>query len=167
MALFEAVVSQRPSPSAAGEALNKALQLKWPNDLLLGGAKLAGILLERKGDAVVVGIGVNLAHHPDDLDRPVTSLAAHAAAPKPAAFAETLAIRFAHWLARWRGEGLATIAAAWEARAHPLGTPLAAALPDGRRVEGAFAGLDPDGALILGLADGGHHVIHAGDVFMV
>lgn len=166
VALFEAVAGILRTTSS-GERLENALQLKWPNDLLLGGAKLAGILLERAGDAVVVGIGVNLAHHPDDLGRPVTSLADHASAPTPEAFVDTLARRFAHWLVRWRGEGLSAIVAAWEVRAHPLGTPLAAALPDGRGVEGAFAGLDADGALILGLADGGRHVIHAGDVFLI
>ncbi|MBX9814954.1 MAG: biotin--[acetyl-CoA-carboxylase] ligase [Sphingomonas sp.] len=144
-----------------------ALQLKWPNDLLLHGAKLAGILLERAGDAVVVGIGVNLAHHPQGLDRPVTSLGAHAPAPLPEDFARDLAARFGAWLARWRGEGLAAIAEAWAARAHPPGTALAVALPDGGRLEGRFEGLDRDGALILGLADGGRHVIHAGDVFLV
>lgn len=153
----------RPSEEPRGSTL----QLKWPNDLIRGGAKLAGILLERAGDAVVVGIGVNLAHHPDGLDRPVTSLAAHTLAPPPEAFAQSLAAQFAGWLARWRGEGLAAIAAAWTVRAHPPGTKLAVALPDGRRAEGAFAGLDPDGALILGLADGGRHVIHAGDVFLI
>jgi len=170
VALFEAVAMvarARPNPSPEGEGLIQRLQLKWPNDLLLCGAKLAGILLERAGDAVVVGIGVNLAHHPHDLDRPVTSLAAYGPPPKPGAFAEALATQFAAWLARWRGEGLAAIAAAWEARAHPPGTPLIAALPDGRRVEGVFAGLNPDGALILGLADGHRHAIHAGDVFLI
>jgi BirA family biotin operon repressor/biotin-[acetyl-CoA-carboxylase] ligase len=51
------------------------LRIKWPNDLLVGGAKISGILLEAVDDAVVVGIGVNLAHHPDNIDRAATSLA--------------------------------------------------------------------------------------------
>lgn len=144
-----------------------ALMIKWPNDLLLGGAKLAGILLERAGNAVVVGIGVNLAHHPDDLDRPVTSLAAHGPAPDPATFAETLAECFARWLARWRGEGLAPVRDRWLARAHPPGTALAASLPDGERVEGLFDRLDEGGALILRLADGSVRAIHAADVFLI
>ncbi|MGL4312707.1 MAG: biotin--[acetyl-CoA-carboxylase] ligase [Sphingomonas sp.] len=143
------------------------LQIKWPNDVLLGGAKLAGILLERAGDAVVIGVGVNLAHHPDDLDRAVTSLAAYAAAPDPAAFVETLAEIFARWLARWRGAGLAPVRDRWLARAHPVGTALTARLPDGAAIDGLFDGLDGDGALILRLADGARHVIHAGDVFLI
>lgn len=143
------------------------LRLKWPNDLLLGGAKLSGILLERAGDAVVIGIGVNLAHHPEGLDRATTSLAAHGAAPDPADFAETMADAFARWLARWRGEGLAPVRDRWMARAHPAGTALSARLPDGTSVDGVFERLDADGALILRLADGGSHVIHAGDVFLM
>ena len=144
-----------------------ALQIKWPNDLLLGGAKLAGILLERVEDAVIVGIGVNLAHHPTDLDRPVTCLAAHGEAPPAAAFAETLADVFARWLARWRGEGLAPVRERWSARAHAAGTALAANLPDGQRIEGLFDRLDGDGALILRLADGSVRAIHAADVFLI
>lgn len=143
------------------------LIIKWPNDLMIGGAKLAGLLLERAGDAVVVGAGVNLAHHPEGLDRAVTSLAAHGHAPDPAAFAETLAEGFARWLARWRGEGLAPIVARWSLHAHPPGTALATHLPDGTRVEGVFERLDRDGVLILRLADGGVRAIHAGDVFLI
>lgn len=141
--------------------------IKWPNDLLLNGAKLSGILLERAGDAVIVGIGVNLAHHPDDTDRRATSLAAHGAAPDPADFAETLADAFARWLSIWRGQGLVPVRARWLERAHPIGTALTARLADGTAVDGLFDGLDPDGALILRLADGATRVIHAGDVFLL
>lgn len=142
------------------------LLLKWPNDLLLEGAKLSGILLERAVDAVVIGIGVNLQHHPEGLDRPVASLAAYGA-PDPALFLEELADAFARWLARWRTEGLTPVRAQWLARAHPKGTALVANLPDGEAVEGLFDGLDADGALILRLADGSTRAIHAGDVFLI
>lgn len=141
--------------------------LKWPNDLLLGGAKLAGILLERADDAVVIGVGVNLAHHPQDVDRPATSVATHGAAPEPQLFLETLAEIFARWLGRWRGEGLAPVRDRWMARAHPRGTALTARLPDGSVVEGLFERLDADGALVLRLAAGTMRVIHAGDVFLI
>jgi BirA family biotin operon repressor/biotin-[acetyl-CoA-carboxylase] ligase len=141
--------------------------IKWPNDLLLGGAKLSGILLERAGDAVIVGIGVNLAHHPEDTDRLATSLAQHGVTPDSADFAETLAEAFSRWLAIWRGQGLAPIRARWLERAHPVGTALTARLPDGLAIDGLFGGLDGDGALILRLADGGSRVIHAGDVFLL
>ena len=143
------------------------LRLKWPNDLLIDGAKLSGILLERTDDAVVIGMGVNLAHHPDLPDRPTTSLAVHDTAVDPAQFAETLAETFSRWLSRWRGEGLAPVRQRWLDRAHPVGTALTARLPDGTAHDGLFDGLDGDGALILRLADGDRRVIHAADVFLI
>lgn len=142
--------------------------LKWPNDLLLDGAKLSGILLERAGDAVVIGFGVNLAHHPEGLERPAISLAAAGAEPpEPGLFLADLAESLAHWLARWRGEGLGPVRRRWLERAHPPGTPLSAQGADGRTVEGLFDGLDESGALRLRLADGALHVMHAGDVFLL
>lgn len=156
---LDEVVSAYADPSV--------LILKWPNDLLLGGAKLSGILLERTHEAVVIGIGVNLADHPHDLGRPVTSLAAAGyGAPDPALFLADLADAFARWLAAWR-LGLQAILARWQARAHPRGTALSVHLPGLGRHEGLFAGLDADGALRLRLAGGAEEVIHAGDVFLV
>ena len=58
---------------AALFAPGASIAIKWPNDLMAGGAKLSGILLERSDDAVIIGFGVNLAHHPEDLERPATS----------------------------------------------------------------------------------------------
>lgn len=141
--------------------------LKWPNDLLVNGAKLSGILLERAGDAVVVGIGVNLAHHPESLERATTSLAAHGATVDPARFLETLADTFTRWLGVWRGQGLGPVRARWLDRAHPVGTALTARLPDDSTVEGLFDGLDSSGALVLRLADGSRRVIHAADIFLL
>jgi BirA family transcriptional regulator, biotin operon repressor / biotin---[acetyl-CoA-carboxylase] ligase len=158
---------------ALEEVIGKLLQsfhtlvLKWPNDLLLDGAKLSGILLERAEDAIVVGFGVNIAHHPDLSDRLTTSLAAQGLAVTPAEFAQRLAEMFAAWLHHWRHDGLAPIVARWTERAHPPGTPLIARLPDGTGVEGTFDTLAKDGALVLRLADGGVRVIHAADVFLV
>jgi BirA family biotin operon repressor/biotin-[acetyl-CoA-carboxylase] ligase len=139
------------------------VRIKWPNDLVVDGAKLAGILLERQGDAVIVGFGVNLAHHPDGLARPATSLAALAGtAPSPGDFAALLARNVSRWLDRWRKEGVAAVRTAWLASAHPPGTPLTT--PEG---EGLFDGLDDSGALRLLLPGGGVRVIHAGDVFLI
>lgn len=166
-----------PSPATlalvAAVALEEAVSLfevrpmlKWPNDLLVDGAKLSGILLERVDDAVIIGFGVNLAHHPVDLDRPATSIAAHAPAPDPQVFAETLAEVFARWLSRWR-DGIGSVRDRWLARAHPLDTALTSRLADGTSMEGLFGGLDAQGALILRLADGTTRAIHAGDVFLL
>ncbi len=156
----------------AGVALCDAVatplaRLKWPNDLLIEGAKLAGILLERTGEHVVVGIGINLAYHPALTDRTTTSLAHRGDFRTPAELLDPLAHHFAHWLRIWRDQRLAAICAAWAERAHPVGTPLSAMRPDGDRIDGIFEGLTEDGALAMRLASGERHVIHAGDVFLV
>ena len=143
------------------------LSLKWPNDVLVGSAKLAGILLERQNDAVVIGVGANLAHHPDLPDRSTMSLAALGVTMSADTAISALASAFVRWLGTWRTAGLSAIRAAWLDRAHPVGTPLAAELPDGTRIEGSFDGLTPDCALQLRLADGTTRVIHAGDVFLI
>lgn len=171
--------SDRSAPTlalVAAVALEEAVSLlfrrdgvtiKWPNDLLLNDAKFAGILLERTGDAVVIGFGANLAHAPDVPDRTVTFLAAHEAQIAPSTLVEVLAETFERWLARWRGEGIAPVRARWLARAHVPGTALSARLPDGGTLDGLFDGLDATGALILRLGGGERRVIHAGDVFLI
>lgn len=165
LALAAAVALQEV---AAVFAPGTDVSIKWPNDLLVGGAKLSGILLERSENAVIIGFGVNLADHPADTPRPATSLRAlTGASPDPGVFAEALADAFARWLARWRGEGLAPIRARWLAAAHPVGTALSAAAGHGEVVDGLFDGLDQSGGLRLRLADGSSRVIHAGDVFLI
>lgn len=173
--LVELCAGDPPAPTlalttgiAVIEALDTAdLMLKWPNDILAGTAKLAGILLERQNDHIVVGIGINLVHAPDLPDRPTTTLSAIGTALAVDAAANALVAAFGHWLHIWRTDGLPVIRAGWLARAHPIGTPLAAGLSDGARIEGLFDGLTPDCALQLRLADGTARVIHAGDVFLI
>lgn len=138
--------------------------LKWPNDLLISGAKLSGILLERVGDAVVVGAGVNLAVAPDLPDRQSVALSAFGPAPDRDLFAASLADNFAHELERWRIVGLAPLVSRWLANGHPTGTPLQVGEPGEIPLAGTFAGLSDDGALQLRLADGTTRIIHAGDV---
>lgn len=143
------------------------LMLKWPNDVLAGRAKISGVLLERSGDWIVIGAGVNLVNHPDLPDRPSTDLATLGTLVSPRDFASALTEEMAASLARWRHQPLAATISAWEAAAHPTGTPLDAALPDGDRVAGRFDGLSEGGALRLRLASGEVRVIHAADVFQV
>lgn len=138
--------------------------LKWPNDLMLGPAKLAGILLERAGEGVVVGVGVNLAVAPAVEGRQTAALAQFGPAPDRDSFAQDLAAAFAADLDRWRRAGLAPILARWLAAAHPSGTPLVVGEPGETPLCGTFAGLDDQGALILALANGTRQTIHAGEV---
>jgi BirA family biotin operon repressor/biotin-[acetyl-CoA-carboxylase] ligase len=139
------------------------ITIKWPNDLLVDGAKLSGILLERADDAVVIGIGVNLAARPEVADRPVSTLAdIIGTALDPGLFLEHLADAFARWLGRWRNEGIGPVRTKWLAAAHPIGTALSTS-----QGNGLFDGLDETGALRLRLADGRTRVIHAGDVFLI
>jgi len=158
LAVYETVLSR--------VAVSRELELKWPNDVLLGGDKFCGLLLEREGDTVVVGIGVNLAAAPALDGRQARSLAEHGPAPDRDAFAADLAARFDVELGRWRQYGLEPILNRWLAAAHPAGTVLTVHEPGGAILSGMFAGLERDGALRLRLADGSLRVIHAGDVML-
>ena len=140
---------------------DQALMLKWPNDLLLLGKKLAGILLERNGDRIAVGFGVNLAAAPQLPDREAASLGARIA---PQAFAPILAGSFARLLDLWRASEPGLLAHAWLSRAHPLGTALTVHSGKDMSISGRFAGLEPDGALRLALDGGAIEIVRAGDV---
>ena len=165
LSLVAAVALQEVVEAYAPDAL---VRIKWPNDLLADSAKLSGILLERAGDAVIVGFGVNLAGHPRGLDRPATSIAGLTGrVPEPVQFLDHLASGFSTWLGRWRADGLAPIRSAWLRKAHTVGTALSVVLPDGAPVEGLFDGLDEQGALRLRLADGSCRIVQAGDVFLL
>jgi len=146
-----------------------AVSLKWPNDVLVRGAKVAGILLERCGDAIVAGIGINLAFAPQIEGRPATCIAA--LNPKyeadPGYALTFLAPRVAEQLARWRQDGLPALISRWSRAAHPIGSPLAINSGEGAVLRGTFAGLDPSGALLLCLANGVTQTIHAGDVSLI
>jgi BirA family biotin operon repressor/biotin-[acetyl-CoA-carboxylase] ligase len=145
----------------------RELWLKWPNDILLAGAKLGGILLERQGEAVVVGVGVNQAVAPDLPDRPSASLRGAGLEIARDTFAEALAAQWASALAMWHQGDWPALRAEWLERAHPLGTRLMVRDAAGEMIEGAFAGLEPHGAALLRLADGAMRAIHAGEIELV
>jgi BirA family biotin operon repressor/biotin-[acetyl-CoA-carboxylase] ligase len=142
-------------------APEQAIMLKWPNDLLLLGRKAAGILLERGGDRVAVGFGVNLAAAPALADRQASRIGGGLT---PAAFAPLLAGAFARLLDVWRDSDPAFLAHAWLARAHPIGSSLTVHAAPGETVTGRFDGLEADGALRLRRDDGSLGIIRAGDV---
>jgi BirA family biotin operon repressor/biotin-[acetyl-CoA-carboxylase] ligase len=168
LSLLAGVAAHDALAKLTGGALD--IRLKWPNDILLGKAKLGGILLESANGgtpddpAVVIGTGLNLAHAPQDLGRAVASLAGHGHSVTPEAALEALAHATAEWLSRWRsGEAFDAIRAAWAERAQPIGQPLSVHLGSDR-LSGSFLGIDETGALRLSLANGEERRITAGDV---
>ena len=149
------------------------VQFKWPNDLLLNESKGAGILLESKivdGELawLVLGIGVNVAAFPQDLDQPVTSLRYEGAPPEVTAVAllEAFGPHFMARVNRWLDDGFAPIRQSWLGHAYGLGEAIAVDLP-GERLEGRFRDLDEKGSLLLEQADGSLRAITAGDVYRI
>jgi BirA family biotin operon repressor/biotin-[acetyl-CoA-carboxylase] ligase len=156
--------------AAALMATDRArVAIKWPNDVLVKGAKVAGILLERCEAAIVVGIGINLRFAPEIAGRATTSIAAlnpgYAKGPDDAMIG--LAEEVAAALAAWRAEGVDALIARWSAAALAQGSPLAVNGTHGEVLRGTFAGLARDGALMLRLANGATQTIHAGEVSLI
>jgi len=143
--------------------------LKWPNDLLLDGRKLGGILVEADGAddasrAIAVGIGINLASAPEGMPYPTASLV-DAAPVTPAEFGPVLADRFMAWHAHWRAAGFDAIRAAWMDRTAAVGTAVRV-IADGEAIEGRHAGIDGAGALLIDQPSGRRRIV-AGDVLPV
>ncbi len=150
-------------------ALREKLALKWPNDVLYGGEKLAGILIEGEGVgkdlAVAIGIGVNCRHHPAQAAYPATDLAAAGADVAAESLFWTLSATMLQRLAQWdKGAGFQAIRADWIARAAGIGGAMRVRLP-GRELFGRGEAVDEHGRLLLRLADGTLRAIAAGDVF--
>lgn len=149
-----------------------AIACKWPNDVLVQGRKIAGILLESRTapgapgrvEWLIIGTGINVASFPDGLDYPVTALAAEGSVASVVEVLETYAARLDHWLRVWASQGFAPVRTAWLRWADGIGAKVLVRLADGT-LEGIFSALDESGALILTLADGSRRVITAGDVF--
>lgn len=154
---------------AAPDAL-PGLRLKWPNDVLLDGGKLSGMLLESASDprtgqlVAVFGIGINIAAPPADLGRAVASLAASGIATDRMKLLHRLSDTIRHWLAVWnRGSGFESVRSAWLERAGPIGERVSINADRGA-VGGLFAGIDGDGALLLTLDHGETRRFTHGDV---
>ncbi len=166
---FVAVLALYDAIAACAPALREALALKWPNDLLCRGAKLAGILIEgeRAADAlaVAIGVGVNCESHPSQTPYPATDLKGEGAAVAAEVLLEALTATMAQRLAQWRcGAGFPEIRADWIARAAGIGGDMRARLPD-KEIIGRGEGLDEHGRLLLRLPDGSLQAIAAGEVF--
>ncbi len=144
---------------------------KWPNDLLLNGHKGAGILLESRSDpdgaldCLILGVGVNLAHFPEDTSFPATSLRFEGATEVEVvdllvAFSRS----FMSWANRWLDDGFVPVRRAWLHHAHGLGEEIEVRLPR-ETLTGTFKDLDERGVLVLELPDGARREISAGDVY--
>jgi BirA family transcriptional regulator, biotin operon repressor / biotin---[acetyl-CoA-carboxylase] ligase len=146
------------------------LRLKWPNDVLVNGSKVSGILLEidQLTDgraAVAIGFGVNLAHHPDPALYTATDLKLLGLSINPMQMLERLAAELDAMLEAWdRGRRFTAIRQEWLRHARGIGEPIRVNLPQ-RTLEGTFADIDMDGCLVLVHIDGKHERISAGDVF--
>lgn len=161
---------------AVGEAIasligpSAEVRHKWPNDVLVGGHKIAGILLESASgedwpiDWLVIGIGLNVAHHPEAARHPATDLAAEDARVSVEDALVALANALAPWYRRWRREGFAPVRAAWLGRAWRFGQPIEARL-EHETIAGVFEGVNDTGGLILRLKSGEARTISYGEVF--
>jgi BirA family transcriptional regulator, biotin operon repressor / biotin---[acetyl-CoA-carboxylase] ligase len=154
LAIYDAVKALAPKA---------ALTLKWPNDVLADQKKISGVLLESGPGWLVTGIGLNILNHPEGGLYPATSLHALGVKTDPKTALDRLLESFGRWQATLRKDGFAPIRAAWLERAGR--GRLTVKLPQGV-LEGVFAGLAPDGALCLKLADGSERAIATGDVFL-
>ncbi|WP_093181452.1 biotin--[acetyl-CoA-carboxylase] ligase [Pseudovibrio sp. Tun.PSC04-5.I4] len=161
---------------ALGEAIERAtgthglVQLKWPNDVLIDGQKISGILLESesgpKGElCLVCGFGVNVSHHPELGDYAVTDLRSMGYMCEPQQVFEALAQSFARWLDAWKAaSGFGEIRSAWLRRAVGRGKPIRVRLSN-EEFSGVFKDIDQMGRLIVKMDHGGERLVTAGDVF--
>ncbi|MCC2664256.1 MAG: birA, partial [Geminicoccaceae bacterium] len=162
---------------ALGEALVRLgppqldLQLKWPNDVLIRGAKAAGILIEGTSDAagraawVIVGSGVNIVSCPEDTPYPATCLLREGfAALSPLAVLEAYLLELDAWLGRWREAGFGAVRRAWLARGLGVGGAIQLRL-DRDEFTGRFLDLTETGSLLVEEAGGRRREIAAGEVF--
>lgn len=151
-----------------GEAAS--VTLKWPNDVLIDGKKASGILLESamqngKVGWLAIGMGLNLAHHPDDTPYPATHIGVYTGnAPSNLRVLSALAHNFDAIYRQWQMGGFGPVLQAWRAVAHGLGGPMTARL-ETEEIRGKFVDIDEKGTLILEDETGAKHVIDAGDVF--
>ncbi len=153
----------------AGASADRRFVLKWPNDVLAGGAKLSGILLESRllgsdAYALAIGIGVNVVSHPLDTPYPATSLKALGGSTKADELFLALTDAWSEIYATWRGAGgAAEIRRRWLSRAAGLGEDVAVETGEGV-VRGRFEEIDEELRFVIRTDDGRRMTIAAGDV---
>jgi BirA family transcriptional regulator, biotin operon repressor / biotin---[acetyl-CoA-carboxylase] ligase len=142
------------------------ISLKWPNDCLINGSKFSGVLAELSENTMILGMGLNVLHEPQDLPYAATCLKAHASSITVAKTFENLQLKLKKWLQIWdNGQGFHHIHRGWEARCDAIGKPVS--LDSGTVIlHGTFAGLAPDGGLLLN-HNNTTTTHHAGDVRII
>lgn len=149
---------------------NHIVDIKYPNDILVNGAKISGMLLETATNNpmlkwMAIGIGINLAHYPEDIPYPATSIAALTGkAPKPKDVLERLAFYFAQYFMQWQSSGVAPILEMWRTHAHHIGKEIEVRLHN-QTLSGIFEAIDDSGTLILRQNNGTIEHINTGDIF--
>jgi BirA family transcriptional regulator, biotin operon repressor / biotin---[acetyl-CoA-carboxylase] ligase len=136
--------------------------LKWPNDVLVSGAKIAGILLEQIDSATIVGIGLNVLQAPSMGAYKATTIVANGGIASVDGSRDILLDRFGHHLSAWRAGGFSPIRDQWLRRSYPIGAAIRANV-GGQPIAGEFAGLDLDGALLLDTPAGRQRIV-AGNI---
>ena len=136
--------------------------LKWPNDVLVNGGKIAGILLEYVAGAAILGIGLNVLQAPANLDYKVTTIVANGGIASIDGARDVLLDRLSHYLTIWSAKGFAPIRDAWLGRTYPIGAAIRATTGS-HQIAGNFAGLDEDGALLIDTPSGTERIV-AGDI---
>jgi BirA family biotin operon repressor/biotin-[acetyl-CoA-carboxylase] ligase len=163
LALYRAI-------AAVGPWLRDRLRIKWPNDILIDGKKISGILIEADplpngARAVVIGIGVNVMHSPDNPLYPATTLRQSDVTTSAEDLFAHLYRELALVLVEWdEGRGVGAIVDAWKAHLSGLGQKITVNLPD-RSLSGTFYAIDNEGFLHLALPNGDVMRIASGDVF--
>ncbi len=164
---FVAALALHDALSDCASQLGPLFKLKWPNDVLLGADKLAGILIEAESEgafAAVIGFGVNCVSHPPDTSYPAMDLKRAGALVSPEALFAALSAAMLRRLAQWQsGNGFASIRTDWLARAAGLNQEIRVRLPE-RELRGRFEGLDDAGRLLLRQGEA-TEAITAGEVF--
>ena len=159
---------------AAAVALEKTLRavagvdakLKWPNDVLIEGRKVSGILAAAEADALVLGLGLNVSLTEPELPVPEATslLLAGARALDRAALAADFLARFAAVYRTWDSAGPKAVIGQWRERSATLGRRVEVSFPDGGRAAGTAAGILDDGRLLIDADDGRRLSVAAGDV---
>jgi BirA family biotin operon repressor/biotin-[acetyl-CoA-carboxylase] ligase len=158
---FVVAVAMREALEGYIDADRHTLSVKWPNDILADGLKMAGILIENGGDYLVIGTGVNI------FNKPELAICLNDIAKEPVYInkvRDNYLQNLSYYYDLWQEKGFAPVLELWLNKAHGLNQPMTARLPNAE-FKGVFKTVQDDGALVLALEDGNQKIIHAAEVY--